>query len=248
MAKRVRSPSYPAIDLKEAIERTDMLYKHERSSQIPVDVVLGHWGYSKGSGAGLVQIAALKKFGLLSEEGSGDDRQVQITKLAKDILIPHSEEERSAAILKAATLPSIYKEILHRYSDGLPSDQTLRAYLVKEREFNDNAIREFIKIMKATFSFANVVPGDIIDDVEDDASGENGVEKSKVPTIASIFGQFGKVNPPKPDRLTLGITLPTDGNVVLEIPRTISEDGLALLKVWIDACWKKLEISDQKTT
>ena len=237
---RVRSPSYPAIDLKVAIDRAKILYEKERSSPVPIDVVLQHWGYKKGSGGGMVQVAALKKFGLISDEESGDDRKIRISKLAKDILIPHSETERQEAINRAAHLPSIYQEIHKKYPDGLPSDQTLKAFLIKERNFNDNSIDDFIKVMKATFSFAGVKSDDIMSESEE--------EKQPKPLDFEKLFRLPKneMNQHKPERLTLGITLPTDGNVILEVPRKISEDGLTLLKVWIDACWKKLEVSDSQ--
>ena len=52
--KRGRSPSYPGLNLEEAIQRTKTLYAHESQNSAHVAVVLGHWGYKPKSGLGLV--------------------------------------------------------------------------------------------------------------------------------------------------------------------------------------------------
>lgn len=165
-SKRVRSPSYPAIDLEAAINRAQQLYEKEKWHDVPVDVVLRHWGYSPGSGAGLVQVAALKKYGLLEDQGSGADRKAKLTALAKDILIFDDDDVRMNAVREAASRPTLYQEILDKYGDGLPSDATIRAYLIKDKGFNDNSVSDLIVVMRSTFELAKLPGGDILNPSE----------------------------------------------------------------------------------
>src|SRR5207249_11431587 len=60
-----RSPSYPGINLEEAIERAKIIYERERRHETAENTILEHWGYKPKSGAGIMTLAALKAFGLL---------------------------------------------------------------------------------------------------------------------------------------------------------------------------------------
>jgi hypothetical protein len=49
MAK-ARSPSYPAIGLKEAIEKAGAVYRHDYQNQVPREVAANHMGYQSLNG------------------------------------------------------------------------------------------------------------------------------------------------------------------------------------------------------
>jgi hypothetical protein len=177
--KRPRSPSYPGIGLQQALERARTLYDHERQNAAPVDAILHHWGYKPKSGAGLVALAALKKFGLLTDEGSGDARRGRLTDLALDILLdPRDDsEQRIVAIKRAALEPGIHKELVERYPAGLPSDENLRFFLTRERAFTEAAARELIAELRSTLAFAGLTgPTDTLSRQEPDTQPdeENG--------------------------------------------------------------------------
>src|SRR5689334_3352156 len=84
--KKGRSPSYPGIGLQEAIERARIIYRAENRHSAAIDTILSHWGYRSGSGLGLVVLAALIKFGLLADEGSGKGRHARLTEDALKII------------------------------------------------------------------------------------------------------------------------------------------------------------------
>ncbi len=152
--KKGRSPSYPAIDLRAAIKRAEALYAHEKMHPAPIGAIVSHWGYATHkSGIASVQYASLKKFGLLTEEGSGDNRLGMLTPLANAILHNPDESERADAIRTAALTPEIHRELWDQYGLDLPSDANLR-YRLSERGFTDSGAEEFVKEYKATISFA----------------------------------------------------------------------------------------------
>lgn len=154
-----RSPSYPSIPLSAAIDRAKELRVYQPAKKpIPVDVALKVWKYGRKSGAGLQQLAALIKYGLLEQSGSMDQRIVKLSDLAWKILLDerlHSPD-RDAAIREAATKPKINAEIRERYPHGLPDDETVGFWLSAEKAFNPKAIPSFLADLRSTFEFAKL--------------------------------------------------------------------------------------------
>ena len=169
--KRERSPSYPGIDLRDAIERAKVLYQRERRHFAPVAAILEHWGYTPNSSNGMVILASLKKFGLVDDEGTGDARQARITDLAFDILEDNPEDsaEKDAAIRKAALLPTIHRDLWNEYEGNLPSTATLKHQL-KHQGFTDRAVDAFNAKFRATLTFAGLDRSRIISLEDSDKS------------------------------------------------------------------------------
>ena len=173
--KKGRSPSYPGIDLQEALSRARTLYSIERRNLIPVMTALGHWNYKSASGPGAVVLAALKKFGLLDDEGTGQKRHVKLTPLALKIIQDEREvsPERDSAIRQAALTPTIHKQLWDEYRGDLPSDANLRFKLVHERAFTESGAAEFIPEFRRTITFAQLGERDSLsEDVGDKAEEE----------------------------------------------------------------------------
>jgi hypothetical protein len=172
--KRDRSPSYPGINLQDAVARAETLYRAEGRHKAPVDVVLGHWGYKAKSGAGLVALAALKKFGLLEDAGSADARQAGLTKTGVAIADRDtSPEEKQRLIREAALLPAIHAELWRDFGEaGMPSDSNMRSKLKSERGFTESGAAEFIAQFRETLAFAKLDgSGSISPDPEDKSVG-----------------------------------------------------------------------------
>ncbi len=222
--KKVRSPSYPAIDLESAIGRAEALYQKEKWHDAPIDVILSHWGYSPASGAGLVQLAALKKYGLLVDEGSGEDRKAKLSNLAREILIYDDEAARMWAIQEAAKSPTIYQEILNKYSEGLPSDATLRSYLIKEKDFNDNSVRDLISVMRKTFEFAKLGSGDTIG-----ASNEDTQREPRQPMTQALQTPMQSRSQQQAANVPITVVLDGGAITVVHIPR-MPEAAFVLFK------------------
>ncbi len=155
---RTRSPAYPYIALPNALEKAAVLWQVEGRHAAAVNVAMQHWGYKEDSSTGYSCVAALKKFGLVDHEGMGDTRQVKLSDLALTILLdkdPDSDERRDA-LRSAALGPRIHAELWERYGTELPSDQSLKRYLVLERAFNEASVDEFLDEYKQTMTFAGL--------------------------------------------------------------------------------------------
>lgn len=152
-----RSPSYPGVNLEVAVQRARQLYSKERQHSTAVGTIAVHWGYKSLNGPGAVTLAALKKFGLVVDDGTGADRRANLTDLAVDILENPSMIARHAATQKAALNPSIHQELWSKYGASLPSDLNLRWELTRERGFTETGADEFIREYHDTVKFADLI-------------------------------------------------------------------------------------------
>lgn len=156
---RGRSPSYPAINLETAIDRVKVLYAKERQHPTPAETIVRHWGYKSFNGPASLSLAALKKFGLTVDEGTTAARRAAVSDLAVNILENPDPAKRRAAIQEAALRPTIHAELWHKYEANLPSDESLRWELTRERGFTPTGADEFIPEYRATISFAQLTSG-----------------------------------------------------------------------------------------
>jgi hypothetical protein len=142
MAK-ARSPSYPAISLKEAIEKIGEIYKNDYQNPISREVAGAHMGYKSLHGNALGVLSALVKYGLL--EGRGDNTRV--SDWAVNIIAhPPGSPERVEGLKLAATRPKLFAELETRFPGGKASDQAIRSYLLTQKYIPaaaDAAIRSY---------------------------------------------------------------------------------------------------------
>lgn len=176
--KKGRSPSYPAIDLDTAILRARVLWGEERQHPTAVETIVKHWGYKSLNGPAALTLAALKKYGLIADEGYGAGRVAHLTDLAADILANPDEAARRRAVQRAALNPGIHKELWEKYGANLPSDANLRWELTRQRGFTETGADEFIPEYRATIAFAQLTGAGTVStqtpagETEDDADEE----------------------------------------------------------------------------
>jgi hypothetical protein len=132
------------------------LYERERQHPTAVETIVRHWGYKSMSGPANLSLAALKKFGLLTDEGRGSERRGRLTHLAVDIIANPDPTVRTNAIKQAALLPSMHQELWGKYQNSLPSDAKLRWELEGQRGFTPRGAEDFIRQYKQTVAFAQL--------------------------------------------------------------------------------------------
>lgn len=148
MEKRQRSPNYPAVSLKDAVEKLRTLVAEIGQSTTTRDVVAKAMGYSGLSGASATTISAMNKYGLL--EGRGDD--VRVTDRAMAIVRPLSDAERDAALRDAALEPPLFRELAEKFKGMNLNVELFRNYLVRNG-FNSNGAETAISAYKETIEF-----------------------------------------------------------------------------------------------
>jgi hypothetical protein len=151
---RVRSPNYPSISLPDAIERVRKVYDREHTHKAAPEVIAKALGYAGVNGSSLGVMSALKKYGLL--EDVGKDWKVSTDALTILVDPPHSVE-RAHAIRRAAQAPALFANLLEEYGEKPPSDDNLRAYLLK-RGFAQSAVDTPMRAYRETLEFVSKLP------------------------------------------------------------------------------------------
>jgi hypothetical protein len=152
---RVRSPNYPAISLADAIQRVGQVFAKERQHPAPQDAVVKGMGYGGVNGASLGALSAAIKYGLLDKAG----KDYRVSDRTVVILHPHNPMEKADAIRDASKAPKLFLELLEHFSGGdLPSDDTLRAYLVR-RGFSEAALGDVIRSFRETMDLVSKEAG-----------------------------------------------------------------------------------------
>lgn len=199
--QRVRSPAYPFVSLPRAVEYARSLWALARHHEVRASAAIVHLGFTPRSGPGAQTLAALGHFGLVESAGANENRTVKLTDRAMRILGDNDPQSRTrrAAIREAAFMPKLYADLMNKFGeDSLPSDRTIRDYLLFERRFNEETVDEAIRAFRDTLSFAASTSSDNIqtpaaspaDKAHDSGPEENDMEdlreqqplNSKVPS------------------------------------------------------------------
>jgi len=152
--RKVRSPSFPFISLRVALDRARTLYEAEQRRVVRPETAAAYWKYSAKSSGGKQTIGALRQFGLAEGEGG-----VKLTDRAVRILIDDQKgsPERERLLKQAALLPPLHSNLWERYGPRLPEASALRVSLVLDEGFNDNAVEEFLAEYRETLEFAKLL-------------------------------------------------------------------------------------------
>lgn len=156
----MRSPSYPRIDLKQAIEFTRLIYDKEKKGKVHLRTIVKHCGYNNmNAGTGKAVQAALKYYGLIDVEGSGDNRKAWLTELSLDILLDKrcDSKKRKEAIKKAALNPGINSELWEKYDGNLVSREELEYHLIRERGFTEKGMVNFLSNFYSTLEYSDLI-------------------------------------------------------------------------------------------
>lgn len=153
---RHRSPAYPSLSLREAVQKAEAFYRNHGIHRVSLDAAAKGWSFEGVSGVAGRAISALKQFGLLSEEEENGCRLVRLSDLGRKIVqLSADDPRRQEAISGAARKPTIHRDLLKEYPTRLPEDDApMKSYLEYERKFNRNAIEPLIKEIRDTWAFA----------------------------------------------------------------------------------------------
>jgi hypothetical protein len=224
-----RSPNYPGIGLEKAIARASTIFDREGRNPVPLDALYEHWGFSSKSSTAMMTVAALTKFGLLDDSGKGSTRKARISSSALQILLDRDSPETQQLLREAALKPAIHQELWNRFPDGLPSDTTMRIYLVNERRFTLQAANDLIAEFRSTLAFVGL-SGSATDansgedDLDVDMSGVVGEPTTEWAPFKGIIPKK-TIEPKRSDATRIVIPIPLDKNEVaaLQLPTRMTE-------------------------
>ena len=162
----MRSPNYPAYGLSSAVHMAKKIWEKERGTPVPADVAAKALGYSSLNGPARSSLAAMKKFGLLSEEKHG----LKVSQLAIRILHPADEDDRVSASRDAALKADLFKQLSETHLNA--SDDALKSYLITKMSFSEVGAKIAISAFRDTMEFAKLTDSGY-DDQSQPGSGES---------------------------------------------------------------------------
>lgn len=231
MAKS-RSPDYPAIGLREGIERVRRVYESGiYRSPVSKQVFAEHMGYKSLSGASLPVLSALSKYGLI--EGRANDTRISEMGVAI-IAHPPGDPERARAIRDAASRPELFAELDARYEGGRTTDQAIRGYLLT-RGFIPPAADTAIRAYRETKTLVDEEPAAHNDAAQIDSRPQVEQRQTEPVTRAPADTAPGMARQ-QIERAQFPLQ---EGLATVELPRNLSEDSYQELVEWMRVVLRK---------
>jgi hypothetical protein len=125
---RIRGPKYPSYSLNRAIENVKILAGTSINDGIHRSAAALNLGYNSLNGAATKSFGTMTQFGLLN---TGVANCLELTILAKQIVLSSDNILRSEALLKSAESPPTFQAIFNNFGRGmLLSFDELQPYLL----------------------------------------------------------------------------------------------------------------------
>lgn len=153
-SRSIRSPSYPSMGLREAVENVAKIEQSYRTAPVDREIAAKQLGYKSLSGPSAKALAALASFGLLERAGKGETR---VTDRARAILYADNDAERIENLIDAASEPALFRDIRDRF-DGVaqpPEDGVIN--FLNRQGFNPNATRPAAKAFLQTMQYLDEI-------------------------------------------------------------------------------------------
>lgn len=234
---RHRSPAYPAVGLKGALDILRKFYNAQKRAAVHLDAAYESLGYEKGSSSGARVIAALIAFGLMIDEGSGLLRKVKISEAGYRILILDETDGKWKQEVRVAALkPKLYSDLVNHWPSGLPSDSAIRQHLLLELKFNENSVKDVISGFRSTYDFALLGSSDEALDADGDPSDEEQQETESAPVDFKVGHSTSTLLRSEvlvEDLITHTVPLPGDRQAFLQVPKGMTSKQFEFLKKWV---------------
>ena len=172
--QRDRSPSYPLIPLEKALDRLRDFEGHFKRNPAYPDKIGAAWDMTSASAVGRI-VAALRYFGLLEYQKTGNRHQVSVSEEGRKYLRAQQEEIKAAVIRAAALRPKQIAKYWDKWGEDRPADNVCLDELILNNAFSDRGARRFLKVYDSTITFAGLVQADKLpeDDEGNESNGED---------------------------------------------------------------------------
>ncbi len=231
-----RSPNYPQLSVAQSLDRVSKIYDKEHTHIIPAEVAAAALGYTSLNGTSKSILSALRKYGLLDSSGEGyrvSDDAVTIIEL------PSEDPQRIEAIRRSALRPSVFQMLHDKYGITLPSDGTLRHFLVQNSYQSDGA-NQVIKVYKETLDYLNSLEGEKISQSESvkkaSVRTEADTHQSSLPRPGDSFDQKSKFVSPSEESHTghLRFRISQECDAEIRFTGSVSQQGIDKLIQYLE--------------
>lgn len=184
--KNERSPSFPFIPLKTAIDRLQEFELKFQRQEPPADRVYLAWDMKGDTSQAQQTLAALKAFGLVEYKGGGPKRLVAISDDARTYLRAQQDSIKKEVLKRLALKP---KWIAHFWNiwhtDRVPDEMRLDT-LVLTHKFNANAAPNFLRVYDETIAYAGLTDSDKVA-IEEPEKAQETVKSGDKPPAKDIM-------------------------------------------------------------
>jgi hypothetical protein len=178
--QRDRSPSFPFIPLKVAVDRLVKFEEHHKRAPVPPDRIGAAWGMKPNSSQAQQTLAALKAFGLLETRRATDGRYVYISEDGRTYLRAQQDSIKSDVLRRAGLRPKQIAIHWKDWGDERPNDAHCQDDLVLKGGFSEDGAEKFLRVYDETIAYAGLSDSDkIVSDPEEDPPAEPGEGEDK---------------------------------------------------------------------
>jgi hypothetical protein len=234
-----RSPNCPHITFQEAIEKGRLVYEKEYTHATARKVVAQSLGYSGINGRSLSMIGALRQYGIL--EGSGDEQRISDD--AVSFFVLDDGPERQAALHRMLFNPSFFAQIHADFGDSLPSESSLKHYLMKNG-FLPKAAEDVIKVYRENIRLVENMPKRYAGSGDGSIPSANTTLAHSSPLIESLRAPQQGVTVQPIWSQSFALSKGTKAELI--ITGDVTREGLALLKTYIELTIRAL--AEETTT
>src|SRR5437868_1490345 len=121
-AKRDRSPNFPCVPLKTAVDRLIAFDKYFGRHAAPLGKVGLAWGQKENSDQAGQILSALRYYGLVDYQGSPPGRQAIISESGRTYLRAQQETTKQAVLRQAALRPRMIRKFWASWGTDRPPD------------------------------------------------------------------------------------------------------------------------------
>jgi hypothetical protein len=174
--QRDRSPSFPFIPLKTAIERLVAFEEFHKRAPVPPDRIGPAWGMKNNTSQAQQTLAALKAYGLLETRRGDVGRIVALSDDGRTYLRAQQDNIKDGVLRRAALRPKQIETYWRDWGDDRPADAACLDILVLKGGFSQDGAEKFLRVYDATIAFAGLADSDKMETTESEGSGatENG--------------------------------------------------------------------------
>lgn len=180
-AKRDRSPAFPFIPLQTAIKRLASFEDYFRRHPAPAKKVGLAWGMKGYTSQAQQTMAALKYFGLVEYQGSGENLTASISEDARTYLRAQQDSIKKEVLKRVALKPKNIAKYFALWGADRPPDPVCLDQLILKDAFTEASAKTFLSVYDDTIAFAGLrdsdkkgedLPGEVEPEEEEEPEAE----------------------------------------------------------------------------
>jgi hypothetical protein len=240
---RKRSPNFPYSSVRDCAGYITRLHGEVQQRKVPVVVAFGHMGLSPRSSSSDRIRASLSSYKLTQESVVNNEKRIQLTDLAYQIVVDTRESKRLARYREAALNDPMMKRIWeNEWKRGLPNtDAEIISTLRGDYKFQEEAAKRFAAVLKDNYEFCQLAT--YYEDADEDLEASQPPPPDTSQVILS--GMEKPHKPPENRQDTKQFPIPLDDGhfAYIELPSTVTESDAEFIPDFVNLLLKKIKRS-----